>query len=60
MQRGDVIFFPGHVGIMVDAHTMLHANAFWMTTLIEPLADVIARLAPAHDQPVLSRQRVSL
>ncbi|MBP6030726.1 MAG: C40 family peptidase [Sphingobium sp.] len=60
LQRGDVIFFPGHVGIMVDAHTMLHANAFWMTTLIEPLADVIARLAPAHDQPVLSRQRVSL
>lgn len=60
LQRGDVIFFPGHVGIMVDASNMLHANAYWMTTLIEPLDDVIARLKPDHDQPVLTRQRVSL
>lgn len=60
LQRGDVIFFPGHVGIMVDAVNMLHANAYWMTTLIEPLDDVIARLKPDHDQPVLTRQRVSL
>lgn len=60
LQRGDVIFFPGHVGIMLDAVNMLHANAYWMTTLIEPLDDVIARLKPDHDQPVLTRQRVSL
>lgn len=60
LQRGDVIFFPGHVGIMADAHNLLHANAYWMTTLTEPLADVIARLKATHDQPVLARQRVSL
>ncbi len=40
---GDVIFFPGHVGILVDADTLLHANAHWMAVVIEPLADVIAR-----------------
>jgi cell wall-associated NlpC family hydrolase len=60
LQRGDVIFFPGHVGIMVDAVKMLHANAYWMSTMTEPLDDVIARLKPDHDQPVLARQRVSL
>lgn len=40
---GDIIFFPGHVGILVDADTLLHANAHWMAVVTEPLADVIAR-----------------
>ncbi|MEZ5654404.1 MAG: NlpC/P60 family protein [Sphingobium sp.] len=60
LQRGDLVFFPGHVGIMMDATNMLHANAFWMSTMIEPLADVIARLRPDHEQPVLARRRIQL
>jgi hypothetical protein len=40
---GDIIFFPGHVGLLVDADTLLHANAHWMATVEEPLADVVAR-----------------
>ena len=40
---GDLVFFPGHVGILVDADTIFHANAHWMATVEEPLADVIAR-----------------
>ena len=40
---GDIVFFPGHVGILVDADTLFHANAFWMATVEEPLADVMAR-----------------
>lgn len=58
LQRGDFIFFPGHVGIMVDETQLLHANAYWMATVIEPLADVIARLAPDYEQPVLARRRI--
>jgi hypothetical protein len=42
-QGGDLVFFPGHVGILVDADTLLHANAFWMATVEEPLSDVIVR-----------------
>lgn len=42
-QRGDLVFFPGHVGIMVDGERLLHANAFHMEVVAEPLADVIAR-----------------
>lgn len=42
-RRGDLVFFPGHVGIMTDAHTLLHANAFHMAVVAEPLADVVAR-----------------
>ncbi len=44
--RGDLVSFPGHVGILADADTLIHANAHWMATVVEPLADAAARLAP--------------
>jgi hypothetical protein len=43
LARGDLVLFPGHVGMMVDAARLVHANAFWMAVTIEPLADVVAR-----------------
>ncbi len=57
LRRGDVIFFPGHVGLMVDDARLIHANAHAMATTIEPLADVTARLAADHPHPILSRRR---
>ena len=42
-QAGDIVFFPGHVGLLVGADTLLHANAHWMAVTEEPLADVVAR-----------------
>lgn len=59
LRRGDLIFFPGHVGFMVDGERLLHANAHWMAVTIEPLADVVARLAPNYDRPVLARRRLA-
>ena len=59
LQRGDLIFFPGHVGIMTDGSRMLHANAHWMAVTCEPLADVVARLATSHDHPVIARRRIA-
>lgn len=41
---GDVVFFPGHVGILVADDRLLHANAHWMAVVEEPLADVIGRI----------------
>lgn len=58
LRRGDFLFFPGHVGIMVDEARLLHANAYWMGTVVEPLVDVIARLQPDHEEPVLARRRI--
>lgn len=43
LQRGDVAWWPGHIGVMVDEARLLHANAFWMTTVIEPLPVVVER-----------------
>lgn len=57
--RGDIIFIPGHVGLMADDETLIHANAYWMATVCEPLADVIARLAPTHDRPIIARRRLA-
>jgi len=59
LRRGDLIFFPGHVGFMVDGERLIHANAYWMSTVIEPLDAVVARLAPTHDKPITTRKRIT-
>ena len=43
LQRGDLVFWPGHVGIMTDAFLLLHANAHHMKTVVEPLKAVVGR-----------------
>ncbi|MGI4876913.1 MAG: NlpC/P60 family protein [Janthinobacterium lividum] len=55
--RGDLVCFPGHVGILLDADTLIHANAFWMTTLAEPLAAVVERLAMVTATPISAIRR---
>lgn len=54
--RGDLVYLPGHVGLMTDGETLLHANAHWMATVAEPLADVLAR-QPA-DGGILTVRRI--
>ncbi len=45
MQRGDLVFWAGHVGMMSDATTLLHANAHHMAVAYEPLDRATARIA---------------
>jgi cell wall-associated NlpC family hydrolase len=60
LKRGDLVFFKGHVGIMTDAKNILHANAFHMKVLNEPLAEVKARIASdtGNAQPITGIGRV--
>lgn len=44
LQRGDLIFWKGHVAIVRDGSTMVHANAHHMATLIESIEPAIARI----------------
>jgi hypothetical protein len=44
LERGDLVFWKGHVGIMLDEERLLHANAFHMMVAIEPLADAATRI----------------
>ncbi|HKY82913.1 MAG TPA: C40 family peptidase [Sphingobium sp.] len=58
LRRGDFVFFPGHVGIMVDGDKLLHANAHWMAVVVEPLDDVVGRLTGDHADPIIARRRI--
>lgn len=42
-RRGDIVFFPGHVGLMTDQSHIIHANAHTMDVTVEPLSDLVAR-----------------
>jgi hypothetical protein len=59
LQRGDLVFFPGHVGIMADGENIIHANGTAMAVNIEPLANAAARFGE-HEGAVLARKRVRL
>ena len=52
LRRGDLIFWPGHVGMMLDAETLIHANAFHMAVAVEPLAEAIRRIGPGSGEPI--------
>jgi cell wall-associated NlpC family hydrolase len=47
LRRGDLVFWPGHVGIMLDGERLVHANAHHMAVAVEPLAAAVARIAAA-------------
>jgi cell wall-associated NlpC family hydrolase len=52
LQRGDLVFFEGHVGFMLDGEQLLHATAHAGSVVIEPLAAVDAR------NPIQERRRL--
>ena len=45
LQRGDLLFWPGHVGIMSDKETLLHANGHHMAVAKEPLSGALDRIS---------------
>lgn len=59
LQRGDLMFWNGHVGMMVDADTMIHANAHHMSTVYEPIDRAILRIATQSDGDVTARKRLA-
>jgi cell wall-associated NlpC family hydrolase len=59
LARGDLVFWKGHVGIMRDPVTLLHANGWHMKTVSEPLAQTRARIAANGDGQVTSARRLS-
>ncbi|MBT8409805.1 MAG: C40 family peptidase [Alphaproteobacteria bacterium] len=57
LQRSDLIFWKGHVGLMMDAERLLHANAHHMAVAIEPLFVASARIEANGDGPITARKR---
>jgi cell wall-associated NlpC family hydrolase len=50
LQRGDLIFWKGHVAIVRDADTIVHANAHHMATVIDNTREAIARIKAAGSE----------
>jgi cell wall-associated NlpC family hydrolase len=50
LQRGDLIFWKGHVAIVRDADSIVHANAHHIATAIENTAEAIARIKAAGSE----------
>jgi hypothetical protein len=50
LKRGDLIFWKGHVAIVRDADTIVHANAHHMATVIENTRQAIARIKAAGSE----------
>ncbi len=43
LRRGDLVFWPGHVGIMKTQRTLVHACGHQMLTVTEPIRRVVKR-----------------
>lgn len=59
LRRGDLVFWKGHVAMMVDHETMIHANAHHMAVVYEGLAQATLRINAQGDGDVLARRRVN-
>ncbi len=59
-KRGDLVFWRGHVGIMRDARTLVHANGFHMKVVSEPVDEAKARIAASGGGDVTSVRRLRL
>ncbi|MHA1527553.1 MAG: C40 family peptidase [Alphaproteobacteria bacterium] len=57
-ERGDLMFWKGHVGIMLDATRLLHCNAHHMAVAIEPLETAQARILAAGEGPPTRHARL--
>ncbi|OLP45227.1 NlpC/P60 family protein [Rhizobium oryziradicis] len=51
LRRGDLVFWKGHVGIMEDEKTLLHANGHTMSVAREDLNAAIERIGWLYEQP---------
>ncbi|MEM1362625.1 MAG: NlpC/P60 family protein [Pseudomonadota bacterium] len=59
LMRGDLVFWDGHVGMMVSDRLMIHANAHHMATVFEPLEEAVERIAAAgHGQITKCRRPI--
>ena len=57
LQRGDLLFWKGHVAMVVDAQTLIHANGHSMTVALEGITDCIARILDQTGGDVTARRR---
>ncbi|NEX46833.1 NlpC/P60 family protein [Pseudotabrizicola algicola] len=58
LERGDLLFWKGHVAWVADKRRILHANGHTMSVTFEPIASAIARILAQDGGPVIARRRL--
>lgn len=58
LRRGDLVFWKGHVGLMMDATRFIHATGHSMTVMIEPLSVAEDRIRRTSYGPISSIKRL--
>jgi hypothetical protein len=58
LRRGDLVFWKGHVGILTDPDTLLHATAYSMTVMSEPLRGARDRIRAKSFGAITSIRRI--
>jgi len=59
LARGDLVFWRGHVGILIDKFRMIHASGHHMKVVVEPLAEAVGRIARDSGAPTAIRRLAS-
>ncbi len=57
LRRGDLVFWKGHVAMMVDETRIIHANGHHMQVAVEPLEQAAARISAAGGGPLTALRR---
>jgi cell wall-associated NlpC family hydrolase len=56
LERGDLVYWQGHAGILVDGEHLLHASGHHMAVVIETLAGAVQRIAASSGPPLCIRR----
>lgn len=56
-RRGDLLFWRGHVALVVDPARLIHANGHTMSVAYEGITAAIDRIAAQGGGPVIARRR---
>lgn len=59
LRRGDLVFWKGHVAIMEDAETIIHATGHTMTVVRENFEEAVQRIGWLYEQPTGYRRPIS-
>jgi len=57
-QRGDLLFWQGHVALAVDSQRLIHANGHTMSVAYEGINQAIARILQADGAPLRGHRRL--
>ena len=57
LQKGDLLFWKGHVAMMTGPDRMIHANATHMAVVEEDFAQACPRIAATGDGAIIARRR---